>query len=81
LRRHRTQYSGLRIKGSGSVILKVRIRITDLLHLNFFQSYVGTGIPYRSLIGTYVLFSVNDGICDCCDGSDEWESGSPCQVR
>ena len=24
---------------------------------------------------------MNDGICDCCDGSDEWESGSPCQVR
>ncbi len=24
---------------------------------------------------------VNDGICDCCDGADEWANESGCQVR
>ena len=24
------------------------------------------------------MFRVNDGICDCCDGSDEWESRTEC---
>ena len=24
------------------------------------------------------MFRVNDGICDCCDGSDEWDSPTEC---
>lgn len=25
------------------------------------------------------LSAVNDGICDCCGGEDEWDSGTPCR--
>ena len=56
------------------------LKVTNIYHIYFmiviFRFYCKTQFPNQALV---VLPSnrVNDGICDCCDGSDEWKKIGP----